>query len=121
MSSPDNAVLIGQASQWSPATAGTVRANVVFVPFLTEEKAFDAWKGKPAGKALLYGKPSAIVPDPKALFEHYDAAKLQQISNYPLNGDFREQHVSPYTPQMWTDAIRADAFQERVAKFFADQ
>jgi carboxypeptidase Q len=76
MSSPDNAVLIGQASLWSPATAGTVHANVVSVPFLTEEKAFDAWKGKLAGKALLYGKPPAIVPDPKPLLEHYDATKL---------------------------------------------
>jgi carboxypeptidase Q len=121
MSSPDNAVLIGQASPWSPATAGAVHANVVAVPFLTDEKGLDVWMGRLTGKVLLYGKPPAIVPDPKPLLEHYDAEKLQQIFNYPLKGDFREQHVFPDTPQMWTDAIRADAFQEKVAKFFAKQ
>ena len=121
MSSPDAAVLIGQATPWSPATAGVVHANVIAVPFLTEEKGFDAWKGKLAGRVLLYGKSPTIVPDPKPLLEHYDAAKLQQIFNYPLNGDFREQHVFPATPQEWTAAFKADAFQERVARFFADE
>jgi hypothetical protein len=29
MSSPDAAVLIGQATPWSPATAGVVHANVI--------------------------------------------------------------------------------------------
>ena len=87
---------------------------------LIEEKGFDAWKGKLAGKVLLYSKSPTIAPDQKPLLEHYDAAKLQQIFNYPLNGDFREQHAFPDTPQEWTTAFKADAFQERVAKFFAD-
>jgi len=121
MSSPDAAVFIGQATPWSPATAGLVHASVIAVPFLTEEKGLYAWKGKLAGRVVLYGKSPAIVPDPKPLLEHYDAAKLQQIFNYPLNGDFREQHVFPDTPQEWTEAFKAYAFQERVARFFADQ
>jgi carboxypeptidase Q len=121
MSSPDAAVLIGQATPWSPATTGAVHASVIAVPSLKEEKSFDALKGKLAGMVLLYGKSPAIVPEPKPLFEHYDATKLQQIFTYPLNGDFREQHVFPDTPQGWTEAFKADAFQERVARFFADQ
>jgi carboxypeptidase Q len=121
MSSPDSAVLIGQATPWSPATAGQVHAPVIAVPFLREEKGLDAWNGKLVGKIVLYGKSPAIVPDPKPLLEHYDAAKLQQIFNYPLNGDFREQHVFPEAPQQWTEAFKADAFQQKVAKFFADQ
>jgi len=90
-------------------------------PFLTEEKGFDVWKDKLAERILLYGKSPTSVPDPKPLLEYYDAAKLQQIFDYPLNGDFREQHVFPETPQEWTEAFKADAFQQKVAKFFADQ
>ena len=56
MVTPDTAVFIAQATPWSPATHGSVTAEVIAVPALKEEKDLDAWKGKLAGKIVLYGK-----------------------------------------------------------------
>jgi carboxypeptidase Q len=121
MSSPDNAVFIAQATPWSPATNGPVHASVIAVPNLDGEKDFEAWKGKLSGKIILYGKPPKIETDPKPLFEHYDAAKLEQIYNYPLNLDFSEQHMDSYSPGQWADIFKHINFKEKVARFFADE
>ncbi len=93
MVTPDTAVFIAQATPWSPATNGSVTAQVIAVPTLKEEKDFDAWKGKLAGKIILYGNAPKINPDPEPLLEHYDEKKLVQIYQYPLDGDMEEQHV----------------------------
>jgi carboxypeptidase Q len=121
MVTPDTAVFIAQATPWSPATHGSVTADVVAVPELKEEKDLDAWKGKLAGKIVLYGKPPQINPNPEPLLQHYDENKLVQIFQYPLDGDMSEQHVMSQGPGFWEDYFKKIAFQERVAKFFADQ
>lgn len=121
MASPDTAVFIGQATPWSPATAGTVHADVIAVPDLKEEKDLDAWKGKLRGKIVLYGKAPAIVPDPKPMLEHYDEKKLDEIFRYPANLDFKEQHIYGLTAQGWADVFKRINFQEKISKFFADE
>ena len=121
MAAPDTAVFIAQATPWSPATAGPIRAEVIAVPALREEKDFDAWKGKLAGKIILYGKAPDIQPSPKPLLEHYDASKLQQIFDYPLDLNFREQHVLPSPPGFWAGIFKEVNFKEKVSRFFADQ
>src|SRR6202522_1256830 len=84
MVTPDTAVFIAQATPWSPATHGSITAPVIAVPNLKEEKDFDAWKGKLAGKIILYGDAPPISPDPAPLMQHYDEQKLVQIYQYPL-------------------------------------
>lgn len=121
MASPDTAVFIAQATPWSPATNGEVHAPVIAVPDLKSEKDFDAWKGKLSGKIILYGKSPEIVVDPKPLLEHYDAAKLRQIAEYPLNLDFSEQHIDALSPSRWVEVFKQVNFKEKVAKFFADE
>jgi hypothetical protein len=121
MASPDTAVLIAQATPWSPATNGVLHADVIAVPDLREEKDLDAWKGKLAGKIVLYGRPPEIDLNPKPLLEHYDAAKLEQIFDYPLNLDFTEQHIDNYSPSDWANLIKRYIFRARVLKFFADE
>ncbi|MFZ2023431.1 MAG: M20/M25/M40 family metallo-hydrolase [Terracidiphilus sp.] len=121
MASPDTAVFIAQATPWSPATSGSVHAFVIAIPALHSEKDFDEWKGRLAGKIILYGNTPAINPDPKPLLEHYDAAKLEQIYDYPLNLDFSEQHIAPYSPGEMASMFRRVAFKEKVAQFFADE
>jgi carboxypeptidase Q len=121
MVTPDTAVFIAQATPWSPATQGTVTANVIAVPRLKEEKDFEAWKGKLAGKIILYGNPPAIDPDPAPLLQHYDDKKLEQIYEYPLNGDMKEQHVLSKSPAFREDVFRRNKFKEQVAKFFRDE
>lgn len=121
MSSPDTAVFIAQATPWSPATSGDVHAAVIAVPRLESEKDFDEWKGKLSGKIILYGKPPKIDLNPKPILEHYDAAKLQQIFDYPLDLDFSEQHINDFTPAKWAEIFQHINFREKVARFFADQ
>ena len=121
MVTPDSAVLIAQATPWSPATSGLITADVIAVPYFHDEKDFEKWKGKLAGKIVLAGRAPTINPSPKPLLESYDENKLQQIFNYPLDGDFKEQHVSPTSPGFWADVFKQVNFKEKVSKFFADQ
>ena len=121
MVTPDTAVFIAQATPWSPATQGTVTGSVIAVPMLKEEKDLDAWKGKLAGKVVLYGDTPKIHPDPAPLLETYDDKKLEQIYQYPLNGDMSEQHVLPTDPKFWEDSFKKVNFQEKVARFFSDE
>jgi len=121
MAKPDTAVFIAQATPWSPPTPGLLTADVIAVPYLRDEKDFDKWKGKLAGKIVLYGRSPKINPSPKPLLETYDEAKLRQIFDYPLNGDFTEQHIFPTTPGFWADIFKQVNFKEQVSKFFADQ
>jgi carboxypeptidase Q len=93
MVTPDTAVFIAQAAPWSPATQGTVSADVIAVPWLKEEKDFEAWKGNLAGKIIRYGKSPTINPDPAPLLQHHDDKKLEQIYEYPLNSDMQGQHI----------------------------
>ena len=120
LATPDT-VFIAQATPWSPATHGAVTAEVIAVPSLKEEKDLDAWKGKLAGKIILYGTTPKINPDPAPLLQHYDEKKLTQIYQYPLDGDMEEQHVLSGGPKFWEDAFKRIAFGERVASFFADE
>jgi carboxypeptidase Q len=121
LTSPDTAVFIAQATPWSPPTKGVVHANVIAVPRLESEKDFDAWKGKLAGKIILYGKPPTIIVDPKPTLEHYDAAKLNQIVDYPLNLDFTEQHIENMSPGEWAAVFKSINFRDKIARFFADE
>src|ERR1700722_14678583 len=121
MVTPDTAVFIAQATPWSPATHGSVTAEVIAVPRLKTEKDFDAWKGKLAGKIVLYGDAPKIKPDPTNPLEHYDQAKLDHFRSYPLDGDQEDSYVLPKDPQYWEDAFGRMAFLEKVGHFFADE
>src|SRR6516225_3583507 len=55
MVTPSTATLLAQATPWSPATSGEVTAEVIAVPNIEDEKGFEKWKGKLAGKIVLYG------------------------------------------------------------------
>ena len=121
MTTPDTAVLLAQATPWSPATAGEVHGEVIAIPYIKDEKGFDPWKGKLAGKIILYGAAPAIVPTPKPLMETYDAKKLEAIQQYPVNLDFTEEHIENLSAKEWADAFHYINFKEKIAKFFADE
>ncbi len=125
MVTPTPAVLLAQATPWSPALKETASAAVVAVPALETEADFVDWKGKLAGKVVLYGKSGAgdptVDPDKVPLMVHDDAAKLREYAQYPLDGDMSGQAV--LTPDMdtWRTIFNGMAFQEQVAKFFAQE
>ena len=121
MVTPSTATFVAQATPWSPATSGEVTGEVVAVPSLKEEKDFDAWKGKLAGKIILYGDAPKIDPNPPAPIEHYDQAKLEHFRSYPLDGDQNDSHVLPEDPALWEKVFKEMAFLEKVGHFFADE
>ena len=121
MATPDTAVLIAQATPWSPATPGAVTAEVIAVPYPQDETDLAQWKGKLAGKIILFGRPPVVPPDPAPLLQHYDEAKLRQIFDYPLDGDFKDQSVESPDPNFWAAVFKQVNFKEKISKFFADE
>jgi carboxypeptidase Q len=85
MVTPDTAVLIVQATPWSPSTPGPVTGDVVFVS-IQDEKDFDQYKGKLAGKVVLFGAMREVPPVDKPLFERYTDKELEDIAEFPVNG-----------------------------------
>lgn len=121
MTAPGTATFLAQATPWSPATAGEVSGDVIAVPMLKEEKEFEQWKGKLAGKIILYGDAPKIKPDHGVEVEHYDAAKLEHFRSYPLDGDQNDSHVLPNDAHLWEKVFGEMAFLEKVGHFFADE
>jgi carboxypeptidase Q len=121
MSAPGTATFLAQATPWSPATPGEVTAEVIAVPMLHEEKDFEKWKGKLAGKIILYGDDPKIDPNRETLVKHYDQANLEHFHSYPLDGDQQDSHVLPNDPAFWEKIFGGMAFLERVGHFFADE
>jgi carboxypeptidase Q len=110
MSAPDTAVFIAQAAPWSPATKGTISGAAVWVD-LKDEKDFEKYKGKLAGKIVLFGDMRPVPPVDKPLFERDDDAALKKIEDYPVKlGDDRS----------WIqNFMKRLAFREQVGKFLA--
>jgi carboxypeptidase Q len=121
MTAPGTATFLAQATPWSPGTTGEVNADVIAVPTLKEEKDFEAWKGKLAGKIILYGDAPKINPDPSNPLEHYDQAKLEHFRSYPLDGDQKDSYVLPNDAALWEKVFKEMAFLEKVGHFFADE
>jgi carboxypeptidase Q len=117
MVTPDTAVLILQATPWSPGTPGPITGDVVFVN-IQNDKDFDQYKGKLAGKIVLYGAMREVPPVDKALFERYTEKELEDIAAFPVS------NAGGVPPEM---QARIRAFIERmrmvdkVAQFFTDE
>jgi carboxypeptidase Q len=84
MVTPDTAVLIVQATPWSPSTPGPVTGDVVFVNIQTE-KDIDQYQGRLAGKVVLLGAMREVPPVDKALFERYTDKDLDDMAAFPVN------------------------------------
>jgi hypothetical protein len=118
MVTPDTAVLIAQATPWSPGTPGPVTGDVVFVN-ITTDKDFDQYKGKLAGKVVLFGAMREVPPVDKALFDRTTAQELAEIAEFPVNAG-----GGGLPPNL---QARMRTFQERmrlidkIAQFFADE
>jgi len=111
MTSPDTAVFIAQAAPWSPATNGAVSAPATWIE-VKEEKDLDKYKGKLAGKIVLYGDMRDVPPVDKPLWVRLDDAELKKLAEFPLkprNRDFVMQYVKRLQ------------LRQKVGKFLADE
>ena len=118
MVTPDTAVLIVQATPWSPSTSGPVTADVVFVSIQNDQD-IEKYKGNLAGKVVLYGAMRDVPPVDKPLFQRYTEKELDDLAEFTVNAN-----PSGLSPEM---QARMRARQERlrildrVAQFFADE
>ncbi len=110
MSSPDSAVFIAQAAPWSPATKGAVTAAAVWVD-IKDEKDFEKYKGKLAGKVVFWGEMRDVKPVEKPLFTRDDEADLKRIQEYPLN--------PPNPGNSFQAYLKRAAVREKIGKFLA--
>ncbi|HEU5457363.1 MAG TPA: M20/M25/M40 family metallo-hydrolase [Terracidiphilus sp.] len=118
MVSPDTAVLIVQATPWSPSTSGPVTGDVVFVK-IPDEKDFDQYRGKLAGKIVLFGAMRPVPPVDKALFERYSEQDLEQIAQYPVRD--AAGRMSPDFQARIQAYIKRLQLIDKIAQFFADE
>jgi carboxypeptidase Q len=112
MTAPDHAVFIAQAAPWSPATKGPVSGNAVWVD-IKDEKDFDQYKGKLAGKIVLLGEMRDVKPVEKPLFTRYDDADLQKLEEYPVTVGAPPRDFQAY--------IRRAQLREKIGKFLAEE
>jgi carboxypeptidase Q len=83
MSSPDTAVFIAQAAPWSASSNGAIEGPAVYMDVKKAEE-LDKYKGKVAGKIVLFGEMREVKPVDKTLFERYDDKDLAKLVEYPV-------------------------------------
>jgi len=115
---PDTAMLIVQATPWSPATPGPVTGDVVFVS-ITDDKDFDKYKGKLDGKIVLYGAMREVPPVDKALFDRYTDKELEDIAEFPVSAN--AAGLSPEMQARLKTYMERQRMINKVAQFFADE
>lgn len=121
---PDTAMLILQATPWSPsthassdATPGPVTSDVAYVN-IQSEKDIDQYKGKLAGKIVLFGPMRPVPPEDKPLFTRNTDSTLEDIAEFPVNpssgpGPDMEARIRNY--------VQRQKLVNLVAQFFADE
>jgi carboxypeptidase Q len=112
MTSPDIAVFIAQAAPWSPTTKGAVTGSAIWVD-IKDEKDFDKYKGKLAGKIVFFGDMRDVKPVEKPLFTRDDEADLKKIEEYPTSAPNQSFTFAGYLKRL--------AFREKVSKFLAQE
>ena len=118
MVAPDTAVLIVQATPWSPATPGPVTGDVVYVNIQTE-KDFDEYKGKLEGKVVLFGAMRETPPLDKPLFERYTDQDLAEIAEFQVSAG--GGGLPPDIQERMRQRMERLRMIDKIAQFFADE
>ena len=118
MVTPDTAVLIVQATPWSPSTPGPITGDVVAVS-IQSEKDFDQYKGKLAGKIVLFGAMRDVAPVEKALFERYSEKELDDLAEFPIGAN--PNGLTPAMQARIRERQERQRLLEKVAQFFAEE
>ena len=115
MTAPDTAVFIAQATPWSPSTNGPVSGEAVLVN-IQDDKDFDQYRGKLAGKIVMLGEMREVPPVDKPLFERYTEKELEELAEYPVGdqaGRDMQARIKAY--------IQRTRMADKIAQFLADE
>jgi hypothetical protein len=111
MTAPDTAIFIAQSAPWSPATNGAINAPAIWID-VKDAKDLDQYKGKLAGKIVLYGAMRDVSSVDKPLFARLDDAELKKLTEYPLK---------PRGPDFIEQYMKRLALRRKVGQFLADE
>jgi carboxypeptidase Q len=115
MVSPDTAVLIAQATPWSPSTGGAVTGDPVWVN-ISGDQDFARYKGKLAGKIVLFGAMRPVPPVDEPLFTRFSDEQLKQMAQYsPV--DTTQENVEKRRQAL----LERGKLLDDIAQFFADE
>ena len=81
MTAPRPLMLRAIATAWTPATAGTISAPIIVAP-MRRERDFEAWRGKLAGKIVLFTYPADPKDATEPAFRRQDEASLKKLDTY---------------------------------------
>jgi hypothetical protein len=112
MVSPDTAPFIAYAKAWTPGTNGVVRGSVVRVNIRTPQD-MAKYKGKLAGKIVLFGDDPEVKPSVEPLSERYTEKSLADIENYQI--------PSERSPQQFAQFAQRVRQARQISKFFDDE
>ena len=118
MTVPDTAVLIVQATPWSPSTPGPVTGDVVYVS-IQSDKDFDAYKGKLAGKVVLFGAMREVPPVDKPLFTRDTEQELDETAEFPVSAN--AGGMPPEMQARMRERMERMRLIDRIAQFFAEE
>jgi len=118
MVTPDTAVLILQATPWSPSTPGPVTGDVTYVNIQTE-KDLDTYRGKLAGKVILFGAMREVPPVDKPLFSRYTDQELAELTEYPVTAG--GGGLPPELQARMAARMERLRLIDKIAEFFADE
>jgi peptidase M28-like protein len=119
MVTPDTAILIVQATPWSPSSPGPVTGDVVFVK-IDSEKDFDTYKGKLAGKVVLFGAMREVPPVDKSLFERYSDKELEELAEFPVSAR-SDGGITPEMQARLQARVQRLRLIDKIADFFAEE
>ncbi len=112
MVSPDPEPLWAQAAPWSPATKGAVTGDVVLVDATTVDE-LAKYKGKLAGKIVLFGSTRATPDITEPLFHRYTADELKEMES--VESEATPAHGTPALTMKQRLALRAQRVALRKA------
>ena len=112
MVSPDTAPFIAYAKAWTPGTNGTVRGSVIRVNIRTPQD-LEKYKGKLAGKIVLYGDDPEIKPSVEPLSERLNEKSLAEIENYQIPSERNDARFREF--------VQRARLQRQINKFFDEE
>ena len=117
MMGPDIATLIAYPRAWTPGTNGAVQAQVVRVEIRPTPadmaKDMAKYKGKLAGKIVLYGDDAELKLPTDPLADRLDEKALKDIEHYPIPSERNEARLREFQ--------RRGRMLRQITKFFADE
>jgi hypothetical protein len=95
-----------------------VTGDVVFVN-IQNEKDMDQYKGKLAGKIVLFGAMREVPPVDKPLFERYTEKQLEEEAEFPVAAN--AGGIPPQMQARMRERMERMRLIDKVAQFFADE